>query len=76
LDSRQAVPELQQKYCLDGSLDDFIDKIGDGFHQHLDGVIKKFLLTTIDELIDHEAIDLAYRKVARYIFCTNHSSNI
>ena len=27
------------------------------------------------DLIDHEAIALADRKVARYVFCTNHSFN-
>ena len=36
---------------------------------------KRLRQAQITELIDHEAIALADRKVARYVFCTNHSFN-
>jgi hypothetical protein len=34
---------------------------------------KRLRQTQIDELVDYEAIALADKKIARYIFCTNHS---
>ena len=34
---------------------------------------KRLRQTQIDELVDYEAVVLADKKIARYIFCTNHS---
>ena len=37
--------------------------------------VKRLRQPQLDEIIDHDAIALAHKKDARFIYCTNHSLN-